>query len=331
MTEAQAPSINARPRIELNNGSASTNMNDALLDMVVTQPLSGMARAEIRFVNWRSNDADGNADFAFQSIEHGAEISVLAGESDAEPLFTGEITALEERYGKGAPQLVILAEDKLHHLARARQSRRFEDMSLNDVLQSLVGELGLQPDISVSDYSTTWLQLNESNLAFIQRLIGPYDLAMRVDNGRVHIKAEEADAEPVKLEAQNNVKQVRIMADLHHQNTGTQVKGFDLSADDASEASFNSPPGSSGESAKDILSSLSWGQEETVALPFARAQAEADGWAEGRFTPSSKTLFVWRYCLFRRAGIKSGARDRLNRCIRPAQRCLPSGELHAFV
>ena len=52
-----------------------------------------------------------------------------------EPLFMDVVTALEERYGDGAPQLVILAEDPLHKLARSRASRVFENKGLADVVR----------------------------------------------------------------------------------------------------------------------------------------------------------------------------------------------------
>ncbi|MEJ2043818.1 MAG: hypothetical protein P8X74_17410 [Reinekea sp.] len=287
MTEASAPNINARPRLKL-NGEIRSEVNDALLDMIVSQPLSGMAHAEVRLVNWRANDADGGADFAFQSIEHGTEIAILAGDSDAEPLFSGEITALEERYGRGAPQLIILAEDKLHRLTRSRQNRSFEGTSLNEVLQGLVSGLGLGVDIAVSDYSADWHQLNESNLAFIQRLIAPYDLAIRIDGDTLCIRAEQPDSSPVPLEVQNNIQQLRITADLHQQNLGVSVKGFDLAANDDSEADDDLSPADSGTTAADLLQSLSWGETEIAALPLARAQAEAADWAAGRFHHQAK-------------------------------------------
>lgn len=287
MTEQNQPSINARPRIRV-NGGVRAELDSALLDLMINLPLSGMAHAELRLVNWQSNSSDSGADFAFQSLTHGTEINILAGDSDDNPLFSGEITALEERYGKGAPQLVILAEDKLHRLARVRENRTFEDTGLNDVLQSLVSELGLSADIQVSDYSATWHQLNESNLAFIGRLLAPYDIALRIDSDTVRVRSEEADPEPVVLDPQNNVQQLRITADLNHQSTGVQVRGFDLSADATSDGSDSSAPAGSGETAADLLGRLSWGQEEIVAMPFARAQAEAADWAAGRFAHTAK-------------------------------------------
>lgn len=287
MTEENVAAINARPRIRLQNEFVP-ELNSALLDMRINQPLSGMANAEVRFVNWCSNSADGEADFAFQAIEHGNRLEILAGDSDADPLFSGEITAIEERYGDGAPQLVLLAEDLLHHLARVRHNRVFENMSLDDVITSLVRDLGLQTDIQVSQLHSTWHQMNESNLAFIERLLGPYDIGLRIDSGIVRAKAEEADADPVTLRPQNNIQHLRINADLNHQPLSAEVKGFDLASDAESNSENNDFSSAGDRRARDVLQDLSWGQTEIFPQPFARTQMEADSWAKGRFHQQAK-------------------------------------------
>ncbi|ARU26581.1 phage late control D family protein [Cellvibrio sp. PSBB006] len=305
MTEENIATVNARPRIRLQN-ELRPELNSSLLDMRINLPLSGMANAEVRFVNWRSNSADGDADFAFQTIEHGNRLEILAGDSDADPLFSGEITAIEERYGEGAPQLVLLAEDLLHHLARIRHNRVFEDMSLDDVITSLVRDLGLENDIQVSQLQSTWHQMNESNLAFIARLLAPYDVSLRIDNGRLRAKAEEPDAQPEPLHAQNNIQHLRIAADLNHQPTRAQVKGFDLGTDADSDSENDDFPGASDTKATDMLQDLSWGQTEIFPQPFARTQMEAQDWAKGRFHQKAKRFLYGDILCSGIAGMRVG-------------------------
>lgn len=305
MTEENIATINARPRIRLQN-ELRPELNSALLDMRINLPLNGMANAEVRFVNWCSNSADGDADFAFQAIEHGNRLEIMAGDSNADPLFIGEITAIEERYGEGAPQLILLAEDLLHRLARIRHNRVFEGMSLDEVITSLVRDLGLKNDIQVSRLQSTWHQMNESNLAFITRVLAPYDVSLRIDNGKLRAKVEEPDARPEPLHAQNNIQHLRIVADLNHQPIRAQIKGFDLETDSNSDSEHDDLPGVSVTKAADMLQDLSWGQAEIFPQPFARTQMEAQDWAKGRFYQKAKRFLYGDILCSGIAGMRVG-------------------------
>ena len=288
MTENTSPVINARPRF-LTDGEVRSDLNTALLDMQLRLPLSGMACLEARFVNWRANEADGDADFPFREIEFGQTLEVVPGEQGSEPIFSGEITGIEERYGSGAPQVVLLAEDKLHRLARQRHNRAFEEQSIADVIDSIAGEADLRADAEVGDARETWHQLNESNLAFLQRLLGPYDIALRIEGDLLRAKSEEPDSEPAVLHPQNNVRELRIIADLNHQPEKAVVRGFNADADDKVDAENDAlTPSLRGTTAADLLSDLGWGVSETFPQPFPRTQAEAEGWASGRFHHRAK-------------------------------------------
>ena len=288
MTDSSPAVISARPRLTI-AGESRPDLNSALLDMQCYLPLSGMAHAEIRCVNWRANSADGDAGFAFQEIEFGQELAIIPGEEGSDPVFVGEITGIEERYGSGAPQLVILAEDKLQRLARQRYNRSFEEQSIEDVLSSIASEIGLSANAQVGEAVGTWHQLNESNLAFLKRLLGPYDIALRIQDGELRARPEEADTSPPLLHPQNNLKKVRITADLNHQPLKAQVRGFDLSSDEeTSSLDDSTPQASQGLPAKDALGNLSWGSEEIFPHPFARSQVEAEAWAKARFRHRAK-------------------------------------------
>ncbi len=105
------------------------------------------------------------------------------GEDPEVIVFDGEITAVEERYGGGAPQLVLLVQDRLHHLARARHSRTFDDQSADDLVSTIASGAGLSGDANVSTVTHTWHQINESDLAFLSRVLGPFGIALRLDSG----------------------------------------------------------------------------------------------------------------------------------------------------
>ena len=284
MTEAL---LNARPRIRI-DGERRPAMDSALLDCSIRLPLCGMASCELRLVNWGSNPDAPNAGFAFNDIQPGKAIEISMGEEDDAPVFSGDITAIEERYGDGAPQLILLAEDKLHLLARLRGNTAHEEMSIGDVISQLAQEANLQADAAI-DTLGTWHQLNESHLAFMIRLAAPHDIAIRLQDGQLRARAEEEDSQPVELHAQNNVQRIRLIADLNQQPLGIQGRGYDFAADSDTEHDANDfTPAPAGTTAKDLLSELSWGNEEIVAQPAAATQADTEAWARGNFHRQAK-------------------------------------------
>lgn len=287
MTSENIAVINSKPRVRINN-EIRNDLSIALMFMRINSPFSGMASAELRFLNWVGNAENSEADFAFQSIALGDRVEILAGDTDQSALFVGDITAIEETYGNGAPQLTLLMEDDLHLLAKQRRSRVFDSVSINDLLQSVLSDAGLNGDIQVSSDTGTWHQLNESNLAFLYRVLSPFDVAIRTDSNAIRIKSEEDDANPVSLHAQQQIKKMRIIADLNHQYTSSEIKGFNLDADEETSATESDSQAESGTDASQILSQLGWGGEELMAHPFSRNQSEATAWATAAFRKKSK-------------------------------------------
>jgi len=274
------PLISARPRIRL-DGESRADMNAAVRDCSIRLPLSGMAHCELRLINWGGRADNPDADFVFNDIAPGQAIEILMGEDAEEPVFSGDITAIEERYGDGAPQLVLLAEDRLHLLARLRANRAHEETSIGDVISQLAQEANLQADAQL-DTQGTWHQLNESHLAFILRLAAPYDIAVRLQDGQLRARPEEEDSEPVALHAQDNVQRIRIVADLNQQPLSAQTRGYDIGADQATEHDAGSlTPAPRGSTAADKLNQLGWGSDEIHPQPYPVSQGEAEGWAKG--------------------------------------------------
>lgn len=282
--------INARPRFRV-DGQDDLAMAEAVKDVAIQQPWSGRAHAEIRLINWGRVEGAGEPDFVFQKLKHGAVVEIMIGEQDQAVLFTGDVTAIEERYGDGAPQLLLLLEDKIHVLARQRHSRCFESQSLDDVLRSLANEAGLQNDIQVSTQTADWHQFNESNLAFMLRLLAPYDLAMRYQQGQLIIKPEQADSNPLRMSPQDGIEYLRLIADLNGQPTATQTKGFDLAADDATESQTDDlQPSTAGTSSAELLNQLGWPGHAYFPQPFAKTQSEAEKWAAAAFRSRAKAF-----------------------------------------
>lgn len=272
--------INSRPAILL-NGELNAAMQQALNSMVVNLPLSGCAHAELVLNNFAV--ASEGPEFLFASLRLGAELTLQLGPEQTR-LFSGEITALEERYGEGAPQLIVLLQDKLHRLARRRNSRVFEDQSPDDIVSRIAGDAGLDSDIQISQLSADFHQLNESDLAFLSRLLGNFGMALRLESNVLRARPETADPEPIALNAQDSVLSVRLIADLNHQYASTRVLGFNAGSDEPVTAQGDalSPP-PQGTTAAETLGELGWPAEELVAQPFPRTSGEAEAFAQAHF------------------------------------------------
>lgn len=276
------PLISARPRLSI-DGQACPNLDEALLAMQVHLPRDGMANAELRMLNWGTTGE--GPDFLFSDLRLGSRLELCLGGTAATTVFRGEITAIEESYGDGAPQIVILAEDALHRLARQRHSRSFEDMSLDAVVRQIAAEGGLTADVQVSAVSNTWLQVNESNLAFLLRQLAPYAVGLRLDNGQLRARDDEPDPQPLALTQGGNALNIRLIADLNHLPRQVGVKGYNLQNDGAADGSSSSlnPQAASGQSGTALLADLGWEGDSILPHPFARSQQEAEALASRQF------------------------------------------------
>ncbi len=310
MSSTDAPLISSRPRISI-DGNLRANMGEAALAVLIHLPRSGMGHAELRLLNW-GPDSGGQPDFLFQDLQLGNRIEITLGETAVTPAFSGEITAIEERYGDGAPQCVILAEDLLHRLARQRHNRVFEDMPLDDVIRQIASEANLQSDIHVASSSGTWLQVNESNLAFLQRQLAPHDVGLRLVNGQVRVRDEESDPAPITLDP-GSAQNIRVVADLNHQPRTVNVQGYDLaSASEASATADTLSPAASGQTAAARLAALGWDGDSILPQPFARSQAQAQAYAEKQFRQRARRFLYGEIICQGNSELRSGREVQLD-------------------
>ncbi len=303
--------VNVRPRVSI-DGNMRGNMDEAALGMQVHLPRVGMANAELRLLNWGPTNT-GQPDFLFQDIRLGSRIELFLGESADNPIFRGEITAIEERYGDGAPQIVILAEDALHRLARQRHNRVFEQMSLDEVIRQIANEASLQTNVNVSTTTGTWLQVNESNFAFLVRQLIHYDVGLRIEDNQLRVRDDEPDPQPVTLDPGSNAINIRLIADLNHLPRQVSVKGYNLDHDstaDGTATSISPPPG--GRAGTALLGELGWEGESTLPHPFVRTQQEAETLANRQFRLRANRFIHGEIICRDTIGLRSGREIQLN-------------------
>lgn len=278
-----SPFINVRPRVVI-NGESRAEIDEALLEASANNPQCGSAHSEIRLLNWGGQANQPQADFRFTDLQLGQSLVLFMGNNDDVPVFSGEITAIEERYGDGAPQLVLLAQDRLHRMARERHSRSFEDLSLDDVARTLAEEAGLSCDANIASNTATWHQLNESNLAFLLRLMQPLDILPRLQADELRVRPEQDDSDPFTVRIGDNAVKLRIIADLNHQYMESESRGFDPASGEAvSHRADQLQPPPDGDSAAGHLRRLGWPGNENVPAPFVIRQTQAEAHAAGRY------------------------------------------------
>jgi phage protein D len=181
----------ARPTIRI-NGAEKDRVTGLLLAMEMTEHEDGLSTLELRLNNIASNAA-GESDFAFEdeaSFKLGDTVNVYCGEESAPTeIFRGIISALEAEFPEdSAPTITALAEDTLQKARMKRRTRTYDDRSIADIARTIAGDLGLTPQITgFTDPVGTQVQLNESDLAFLRRLLARYDGDLQVVGGELHV------------------------------------------------------------------------------------------------------------------------------------------------
>jgi phage protein D len=270
----------ARPQVRWANRD-DPRFAAALLELTVIQPAEGMDRLEMRLVDL--GELDGTRPFAFDDLKLGDTVTVAMGATTGQTtVFSGECTALECILGQGAPQATILAEDKLHRLAKARHSRVFADMSLDDVVRQVAADHGLSSDSACPTHGT-WHQLGESDLAFLRRLLAIHEVAPRLVDGVLTARHPDPPAEHIALDARSNASHVRLTTDLAQQPGLMRGDGYDVAQGQVVTAQASRmEPTPDGTSAIDELNRLSWSADDQALQPAVLSQAQGEAQAKAK-------------------------------------------------
>jgi phage protein D len=225
----------ARPTIRI-NGTEQERVTGLLLGMDMTEAEDGLSTLELRLDNVTSDGA-GVSSFAFEdeaSFKLGDTINVYCGEESAPTeIFRGVISALEADFSEeSAPRLVALAEDTLQKARIKRRTRTYEDQTIADIARTIAGDLGLTPQITgFTDPIGTQVQLNESDLAFLRRLLARYDGDVQVVGSELHVSPRrDVQRGTVELGLNSQLRRVTVLADLAHQVNEVTVTGWDAAS-----------------------------------------------------------------------------------------------------
>jgi len=194
-------------------------------------------------------------------LELGAGVRVFGGahEVGAPEIFDGQVTALEAEIREGEPPLItVLAEDRLFPARRRRRTRLFEQQKLSDVISSIASDYGLTPEVrdGVDETVSNWMQADETDLAFMRRLLSNFDCDMQVVGNRLQVGRVGMDRRSlVTLSVGNTLISARITADVAEQVNTLSLGSFDPGTGEIVDATGDAAgfgPGS-GSTGPDVL------------------------------------------------------------------------------
>jgi phage protein D len=284
------PVYNPRPVVAI-DGQRFERVDELLLALDMREQEGGLSALELRFSNIAS-DADGGAGYAFEDeseIKLGSTVTVATGDlSDPQEIFRGVITGLEAEFLESAPpELVVLAEDRLQQARMARRTAVYRDMSVADIARQMARRLSLQPQVNgLGATSGTWVQLNESDLAFLRRLLRQLDADVQIVADRLEVAPVSAvQRRVIAMELFQDLRSVRFIADLSHQVTEVTSGGWNpvtgQSVSGRGEGSHLGP--GRGRRGATLLRQALGARSEHVGHIAVTTDAEAQGLADAVF------------------------------------------------
>ena len=208
-------------------------VTELTLSMEMTEQEGGMSTLQLRVSNVASNDGN-SASLAFEDdkiLKLGAQLGIYAGDRNApQEIFRGKITAIEADFPDAAPpELVVFAEDMFQQARMARRTKVWANSSIADVANAVASQLSLSPVVTELDGKFDILvQFNESDLAFLRRVLARYDADLQVVGDELHVSPrKDVSRGSIDLEMHSQLRNARVVADLAHQVTEVTISGWD--------------------------------------------------------------------------------------------------------
>ena len=236
----------ARPTIRL-DGQDLPLLSASIVRFRMREAEGGLSSCELTLSDVLSFQ-DGRSGYGATSgspIRLGATMAVYAGASDApQEIFAGRITALEAEAGThSAPLFTLIAEDRLFAARRKRRSRLFEQVSPAEVARGIAGDHGLTPEIrdGLDTPVADWAQMNESDLAFLRRVLARVDADLQLVGDRLQVGlVADAPRATVALTMGMQLIRARLTADLADQATAVRLGSYDPATGEAVSAEATS-------------------------------------------------------------------------------------------
>jgi uncharacterized protein involved in type VI secretion and phage assembly len=163
----------------------------------------------------------------------GDDIEIQLGDIEASspsPVFVGEVVTFEPEFTNTSAMICVRAYDKSHRLHRNRRSATFQDMTLADVVQKMIGDNGLQAGtIDSTPTVHKFLQQSmETDLDFIKRIAARENCEFGVSEGKVFLKRDRDGGGTAPTMAwRENVKSFKPRMSASQQPEKVRVASYD--------------------------------------------------------------------------------------------------------
>ena len=159
-----------------------------------------------------------------------------------EPLFSGEVTAMECEFEGGRTRTVVRGFDRANRLYRGRRTRAFKDVKYSDIVTQVAREAGLEVgrvDTPQGRPSPHVAQANMTDAELLGSLAGEVGFVLLVEDGKVnfHAPTESAEApgegdlgasDPLQLVQGDNLLRFNATVTADAQVKDVTVRGWDI-------------------------------------------------------------------------------------------------------
>ncbi|HLL00860.1 MAG TPA: phage baseplate assembly protein V [Myxococcaceae bacterium] len=187
--------VNGLPALSIELGGAALQASElrGLSSVRVQQRLSLPTLCELIFVDPRGS-------LARNTVAAGTALRVSTG-NQTEPLFSGEVTAVEYVHVAGGPrEMRVRGYDVLHRLRKRQPVRAHVQVALRDVARELVADLGLS--VEASTPGPLWrhlVQHGQSDLDFLVELADRCGMYLVLRDRALRLVTLEGEGEPLPL------------------------------------------------------------------------------------------------------------------------------------
>ena len=308
----------ARPAVAV-GGRDDPSLAEGLLTMRVEETTEGLFRCEATFGNWGARS--GSTTFLYfdrQLLDFGKELVLSVGGT---AVFRGKISGLEGQFPEGdGPRLTVLAEDRYAELRTKRRTRTFTDVTDAAVFRQVATDHSLRPDVQLDGPTHRVLaQLNQSDLAFLRDRARAIDAELWTDGSTLSARSRSgrsaAAGSPVVLGYGNDLRELRVIADLAGQRTDITVCGWDVTGkrtltETAGESVVSGEVGA-GQSGSKALASAVGTRKERVVHSVPLSGQEAKTRAEALYRGMARRFLTARGLARTTAELRVGATVRL--------------------
>ncbi len=288
----------AVPIVEI-DGQVNDMVQTLFFAMNLAESDQGMVAMELSFFNTATVDQQGN-DFAFEFADNdmlsiGKSLRVMAGDqSDPQEIFQGTITGIEMVVEQDQqPVLTVLAEDALQKARMSRHTRLHSSGTVQSIVQTVVSDLGISAQVTgLSQSIDAQLQFNESDLAFLRRLLHRYDADLQIVGDTLEVAPRtDIRRNEITLELNSQLLSVKVCADLASQVSQITFAGWDVAAGQEinvqNNASADMGPGQ-GTTGRALISQAIGERPEHVPHVSAHNQEEAQALVNACFSQRAR-------------------------------------------